>query len=87
MNDKERKKIASALRFNPNEDAAPQVIAKGMGLIAENIIKTAEDSDVPIYVDEKLSKQLQELEIGQQIPYDMYEVVAEVLVFISKLDR
>ena len=87
MIENNRKKMATALKFNPNENAAPQVVAKGLGLIAENIIEKAEEADVPIYVDEKLSKQLQQLEIGQQIPYELYEVVAEVLVFISKMDQ
>lgn len=80
-------KIANALKFNPNEDAAPQLIAKGLGLIAENIIKKAEEHDIPVYVDEKLSNQLKQLEIGDQIPYELYEVVAEVLVFIGSVDQ
>ncbi|MBM7560571.1 EscU/YscU/HrcU family type III secretion system export apparatus switch protein [Fusibacter tunisiensis] len=82
-----KKKLASALKFNPDVDAAPQVIAKGIGLVAENIIKRAEESDVPVYVDEKLSRQLNQLDIGDQIPYELYEVVAEVLVFISDVDQ
>ena len=82
-----QKKIATALRFNPNEDAAPQLIAKGLGLIAENIIKKAEESNVPVYVDQRLSEQLNQLEIGDQIPYELYEVVAEVLVFIGHVDQ
>ncbi|MBS7527477.1 EscU/YscU/HrcU family type III secretion system export apparatus switch protein [Fusibacter paucivorans] len=83
----QKRKMASALKFNPEEDAAPQVVAKGIGLIAENIIEKAKASDVPIYVDEKLTNQLHQLEIGEQIPYELYEVVAEVLVFISKMDQ
>lgn len=82
-----RKKIATALRFNPNEDSAPQLIAKGLGLIADNIIKKAEESNVPIYVDQRLSEQLNQLEVGDQIPYELYEVVAEVLVFIGHVDQ
>jgi len=80
-------KMASALKFNPDEDVAPQMIAKGLGYVADHIIETAKKNDVPIYVDEKLTTQLQNLEIGQTIPYDLYEVVAEVLVFISKIDQ
>ncbi|MDK2867424.1 MAG: flagellar biosynthesis protein [Clostridiales bacterium] len=83
----QKRKMASALKFNPDEDAAPQVVAKGIGLIADNIIEKAKASDVPIYVDEKLTSQLYQLEIGEQIPYELYEVVAEVLVFISKMDH
>lgn len=81
------KKIATALRFNPHEDAAPQLIAKGLGIIADNILKKAEESNVPVYVDPKLSEQLNQLEVGDQIPYELYEVVAEVLVFIGHVDQ
>ena len=84
---REKVKVANALRFDPDKDAAPQIIAKGIGLVADNIIKKAEENDVPIYVDEKLSNQLKQLEIGDQIPYELYEVVAEVLVFIGTVDQ
>lgn len=83
----EKVKVANALRFDPEKDAAPQIIAKGIGLVAENIIKKAQENEVPIYVDEKLSNQLKQLEIGEQIPYELYEVVAEVLVFIGTVDQ
>lgn len=83
----EKIKIANALKFDPGKDAAPQLIAKGLGLIAENIIKKAEANEIPVYVDEKLSNQLKQLEIGDQIPYELYEVVAEVLVFIGTVDQ
>ena len=80
-------RIANALRFNPEVDAAPQLIAKGMGLVADNIIRKAKEHDIPVYVDEKLSNQLKQLEIGDQIPYELYEVVAEVLIFIGGVDQ
>ncbi|MDO4799966.1 MAG: EscU/YscU/HrcU family type III secretion system export apparatus switch protein [Bacillota bacterium] len=83
----DKEKMATALRFDPQKDAAPQVIAKGLGLIAENIIRTAKESDVPVYVDEKLTRQLHQLDIGDSIPPDLYEVVAEVLIFIASMDR
>lgn len=87
MDAENKVKIANALRFDPEKDAAPQLIAKGIGLVAENIIKKAEAHNVPIYEDEKLSQQLKQLEIGEQIPYELYEVVAEVLVFIGTVDQ
>lgn len=83
----DKNKIASALKFNPSKDAAPQVIAKGVGLVAENIIQVAKDSDIPVYVDPKLANSLRALEIGEMIPEDLYEIVAEVLVFIAQLDK
>lgn len=83
----EKLKIATALKFNPDVDAAPQLIAKGVGLIAENILKRAEVYDIPVYKDERLSQQLRQLELGEQIPVELYEVVAEVLVFIGSVDQ
>jgi flagellar biosynthesis protein len=82
----DKNKIANALKFNPQLDAAPQIIAKGKGIVAQNIIEKALENDVPIYEDEKLSRQLVQLEVGSEIPFELYEVVAEVLVFIAQID-
>ncbi len=82
-----KRKIANALKFDPESDSAPRLVAKGVGVVAENIIARAKENNVPIYEDEKLSNQLKQLEMGDQIPYDLYEVVAEVLVFIAGVDQ
>lgn len=82
-----KKKIAAALKYNENTDIAPKLIAKGSELVAENIEKMAKDHDIPIYKDEKLSKQLHNLSLGQEITPELYDVVAEVLAFITKLDK
>ncbi len=79
--------MAAALAFNPLRDSAPQVIAKGVGLVAENIIARAKESDIPVYVDERLVTKLNNVELGDSIPPEMYEIVAEVLVFISSVDK
>ena len=68
-------------------DDVPRLVAKGMGLIAENIIEKAEEHDIPVYQDERLSRQLYNLSLGEDIPPELYEVVAEVLVFIAKMDK
>ncbi len=82
-----KKKMATALKFDPQKDAAPQMIAKGLGIVAENIIEKGTENNVPIYEDERLTRQLHQLEVGEQIPYELYEVVAEVLVFIGEMDK
>lgn len=84
MSKKENKK-AVALSYQA-EDSAPKVIAKGSGKVAENILESAQKHDVPVYQDEKLAKILTQLEIGQNIPPELYAIVAEVLVFITDLD-
>lgn len=84
---KNTKDIAVALKYKPEEDDAPKVIAKGENKVAENIINQAKEHDIPIYQDEKLSRQLNSLEIEQVIPQELYEAVAQVLVFISDIDN
>lgn len=81
------KKLATALKFDPKVDAVPQVVAKGVGIVAENIIERAKEENIPVYQDEKLARNLSHLETGDVIPEDMYEVVAEVLLFIAYLDN
>ena len=79
-------KIANALKYSDDE-SAPKVIAKGKGYVAEKIIETAKENKIAIYKDKKLAQQLENLAIGEEIPYELYEVVAEILVYISKLDK
>ena len=86
-NKNSKRKLATALQYNPIDGDAPKVIAKGKGIVAENIIREADKHDVAIYEDEKLSRQLYNLDIGQEIPPELYHVIAEVLVFITKLDK
>ncbi len=81
------KKYAAALKYDEEHQAAPKLLAKGQGVIAENIIKKAKESGVSVYEDERLAKQLQNLEIDEEIPVDLYEAVAEVLSFIARLDQ
>ena len=88
MEEKKRKKPkqAIALSYDPNEDA-PKVIASGTGALAERIIEKAKEVDVPIHRDDKLADTLSELEIGDMIPPELYEVVAEILVFVDAMDK
>ena len=84
----EQKKIkqAIALEYDPT-DEAPRVIASGRGALAERIIEKAKESDVPIHRDDKLADTLSRLEIGDMIPPELYEVVAEILLFVDHMDK
>ncbi len=81
----EKLKTAVALEYIPGE-TAPQIIATGKGYVAEKIIETAKETDVPIHEDEKLAGTLSKLEIGDYIPEELYGVVAEVLVMVDKAE-
>lgn len=82
----EERKVATALQYNEGKDQAPKVIAKGQGEIAERIEEIAKQHEVPTYQDEKLARQLYNLAIGDEIPPELYSVVAEILAFIITLD-
>ncbi len=86
MEEKKKIKQAIALEYNPDEEA-PKVIATGRGALAERIIEKAKESDVPIHRDDKLADTLSRLEIGDMIPPELYEVVAEILVFVDSMDK
>ena len=83
---KEKVKTAVAIAYEPGEEA-PKILATGKGLIAERIIEKAKEEDVPFYKDSKLVATLSKLEIGDMIPPELYEVVAEILVFVDKMDH
>ncbi len=87
MNKNKKIKEAVALRYLPDKNNAPEVVATGKGEIAEKIIEKAKESNVPVYEDESLAHELIRLKPGQEIPRELYEVVAEILVFISDMDR
>ena len=79
-------KQAIALEYDPTEDA-PKVIASGRGVLADRIIEKAKEAQVPIHQDSKLANTLSRLEIGEMIPPELYEVVAEILVFVDAMDK
>lgn len=83
----EKKKQAAALRYDANQDAAPVVVAVGQGKTAERIIEKAEEHDIPIVEDNNLIRVLAQLSVGDQIPRELYQVVAQMLVFISRMDE
>ena len=87
-NDENKKvKTAVALGYDPNENGAPVVLASGKGALAEKIIEQAQENKIPVHEDSKLADTLSKLEIGEMIPPELYEVVAEILVFVDAMDR
>ena len=79
-------KTAVAVAYEPGE-RAPKIIATGKGYTAERIIEKAKEENIPFYRDDKLAKTLSKLEIGEMIPPELYEVVAEILVFVDDMEK
>ncbi|WQH01222.1 EscU/YscU/HrcU family type III secretion system export apparatus switch protein [Rhodopseudomonas palustris] len=75
--------IAVALHYD--HDGAPRVVAKGRGTIGARIIEVAKEHDVPIEENEVLAGALSHVELGDEIPEELYKAVAEVLAFVLKL--
>ena len=81
-----KEKTAEAEAYEPGE-RAPKIIATGKGYMAERIIEKAKEEKIPFYRDNKLAKTLSKLEIGEMIPPELYEVIAEILVFVDDMER
>lgn len=77
---------AVALRYTAEDDHAPKIVAKGSGLLADRIMELAREHDVPIHEDPDLVGLLAKLEVGVEIPDNMYRAVAEVLAFVYRLN-
>lgn len=82
----DKPKTAVALAYEPGEQA-PKILATGKGALADKIINAAVEADVPTYKDDKLADTLSRLEIGDMIPPELYQVVAEILVFVNDMDK
>lgn len=85
--DTKKIKEVAALKYDVGEDRAPKIVALAKGEAAEKIIEKAKESNVPVYENAELAHTLSSLSIGDEIPAELYEVVAEILVFVSSMDR
>lgn len=79
--------FAIALRYEEKNMQAPHVTAKGQDSMALRIIDIAKQHSVPVVRNIGLAHSLYDLEIGHEIPEDLYEAVAEVLNFVSQLSN
>jgi flagellar biosynthetic protein FlhB len=80
--------FAVALRYDPGEAAAPVVLAKGADFLAKQIIKVAKEHGVPVVERKPVARFLfAKAEIGEEIPYEIFQAVAEILNFIKRLER
>jgi flagellar biosynthesis protein len=83
MNVDVKQQLAVALHYD--KKGAPRVVAKGKGTIGAKIIELAKAHDIPIEENEVLAGALSQVEIGDEIPAELYKAVAEVLVFVLRM--
>ncbi len=80
-------KKAVALRYEPDEDLAPVVVAAGYGDIASRIIDVGEQRGIPVFRDDSTASLLCMLEVGRDVPVELYEVVAAVYVELMNISQ
>jgi flagellar biosynthesis protein len=83
---KEQEKVV-ALKYERGKDPAPRVTAKGRGFVAEKILAIAREHNIPVKQDKLLLDALYKLDINEEIPEDLYRVIAEVLAFVYRMNR
>ncbi|MGG4439644.1 EscU/YscU/HrcU family type III secretion system export apparatus switch protein [Brevibacillus fortis] len=83
----QKRKQAVALKYQAGIMEAPKIVAKGKGYVADNILKTAKEHDIPVQEDPSLVEVLGKLDLDQQIPPQLYQVVAEILAFVYRIDK
>ena len=86
MKKEEKIKKAVALKYERGKDLAPKVKAKGTGAVADKILALAREHGVPIEKDSTLLDALYRLDINEDIPEELYQVVAELLAFIYRMN-
>jgi flagellar biosynthesis protein len=83
MSESRKSQLAVALHYD--RTGAPRVVAKGKGTLGEKIIEVAKANNIPIEENEVLAGALSNVELGEEIPAELYKAVAEVLIFVLQL--
>ena len=83
---KSARKTAVAVQYDRSAMSAPRVVAKGRGIVADRLIGLARENKIPVVEDKLLVEMLEQLNLNQEIPGELYQVVAEILVAVYKAE-
>jgi len=75
------KKKAVALKYDPEKNGAPVVVASGMGYLAEKITEVAMESGIPVYEDDSLATLLGQMKLGEAIPPELYQAIVDIYLY------
>jgi flagellar biosynthesis protein len=87
MTERKATEKAIAVVYDENSGSAPRVVAGGKGVIAEKIIATAREAGIHIQEDANLVELLSKVPLGEEIPVELYQTVAEVLAFVYQMNE
>lgn len=74
-------KRAVALKYDSNKNTAPVVVASGSGYVASKVVEIAEKNGVPVYKDDSLAVMLSQLELGSEIPEELFKTIVDIYVY------
>ena len=90
-NQKRRKEMngpqAAVVKYDEEAGKAPVVVAQGKGIVAQQIIELAKENDIQIQEDSSLVSNLLDMDLGDNIPPQLYSVMAEILLLIEEMDK
>lgn len=81
------KRKAVALSYNEERNGAPVIVASGSGYIADKIVEVADANGVPVYEDNSLATLLTQLDLGCEIPEELYQAVVDIYAYFLKFGR
>lgn len=87
MSKKNKPTRAAAIKYDPQKDMVPVMSAFGQGHMADKIVEKAKEAGIPVQKDPGLASMLARLSVGDEIPPELYEVVARVLIFVGEVDQ
>ena len=76
---------AVALQYDGSQ-SAPVIVASGMGYLAEKMVEVATENGVPVYEDDSLATILSQLELGREIPEELYQAIVEIYIYFLNFD-
>lgn len=79
--------MAAALHYDDTDGGAPKVTASGKGLVAKKIIQMAQERSIPIEEDMTLAAELIDMDLGENVPPQLYSVIAEILLLIERMEK
>jgi flagellar biosynthesis protein len=91
FNQKKRRQIngpsAAVIRYDESGDGSPTIVAQGKGLLASKIMELAKQHNIQMQEDEGLVKNLLDIDLGDNVPPQLYSVIAEVLLLIEEMEK
>ncbi|WP_421381460.1 EscU/YscU/HrcU family type III secretion system export apparatus switch protein [Bacillus salacetis] len=90
-NQKNRRNVngptAAVIRYDESEEKAPKVVARGSGHIAAKIMELAKEHNVSMQEDSSLVQSLLDIDLGENVPPQLYSVIAEILLLIEEMEN